>query len=289
MGDEQHGSPDPAATANRTSSEAPRRDQDPLRPAASAASSETQVRGDHVGQAEAAQQATREGAGIDLGAPPTEAADTGEAKPNDLPDGSSEAEEVTTRIIPLDEIEGHVVRQIRYHEARVRFLDFWRRAFDFLVVVLGAGAVSAAAGEGTLAGTIIGISLAAIGALQLVAGFSEKAGEHASLKRRFCGVLAEITEARGEPDGGARRLPKITKKWTAIWADEPPTMHVLEAIAHNAARRSLEYKLDEATLIDIGRWHSWTRNLSSWERFEPLNRAERTALREAKRQARARR
>lgn len=174
----------------------------------------------------------------------------------------------------LDDIEGHVLRAIRYHEARARFLDFWRRVFDFLVVVLGAGAVTTATTDYKVLGTVIGIALAAIGALQLVAGFSEKAGEHTSLKRRFCDVLARITEARASGADADRSLEKITKRWAAIWADEPPTMHVLEAIAWNAARRTREHDLDEDTLIAIGWWPSLTRNLSSWESFEPLTRGE---------------
>lgn len=177
----------------------------------------------------------------------------------------------------LEEIELHVLRAIRYHEARARFLDFWRRVFDFLVILGGAGAVSTAANSSPFWGTVLGVAVAAIGALQLVAGFSEKAGEHTSLKRRFCGVLARITEARSEASISERELAKITKRWAAIWSDEPPTMHVLEAIAYNAASRTRIENIDDQDLIEIGLWQSLTRNLSSWESFEPLTRRERAA------------
>lgn len=286
MGDEQRPeTAEPAASASTAASGAKagteagsggRRDQIPVR----SSSPEAMTGGKDVGQTEAARQSTvgepgsiEEGAGVCVGAEADAAEEASGAA------DESRAATDTAEIqgpLTLHDIEGHVLRAIRYHEARARFLDLCRRWLDFLVVLLGAGAVTAATGEHTLAGTVVGILLAGIGALQLVAGFSEKANDHTSLKRRFCGVLAEIVEARGEPPS-ERRLAKITKKWTAIWSDEPPTLHVLEAIAWNAARRSREYDLDEATLIEIPWWESWTRNLSSWESFEPLTRAERAA------------
>ncbi|MEH3118868.1 MAG: hypothetical protein PGN25_15085 [Methylorubrum populi] len=271
MGDEQRPeAAEPAATSASTTAPGAetgaggRRDQVTVRPA----SSEAKVGGEHEGegQADAGSPDHRGGLGPRATTYATEAADE-----TDLTKTATEAKGP----LRLDDIEGHVLRAIRYHEARARFLDLCRRWLDFLVVLLGAGAITTATGgDKTMAGVMVGILLAGIGALQLVAGFSEKANDHTSLKRRFCGVLAEIMEARGEPPS-ERRLAKITKKWAAIWSDEPPTLHVLEAIAWNAARRAREYGLDESSLIDIPRWESWTRNLSSWESFEPLTRAER--------------
>ncbi|MDO9428409.1 MAG: hypothetical protein Q7T93_16455 [Methylobacterium sp.] len=282
MGDERPATAEHVA-ATVPVAEAAGRDQDSVRPSPDEAAGEAEVEGGDDREAKTAIRSDEGRARLSIG---TTAATAPEDRTAGYTKEAAAAEfehvEETGRVTTLDEIEGHVLRAIRYHEARARFLDFWRRVFDFLVVVLGAGAVTTAFNKDGLAITLIGVALAAIGALQLVAGFSEKAGEHTSLKRRFCGILAMIMEARGEGAVNPRQTMKITKRWAAIWADEPPTLHVLEAIAHNAARRSREFDLDEDSLIEIGPWQSLTRNLSSWEGFEPLTRAERAARKAAK-------
>jgi len=275
MGDER---PTTAKPVTGTVPEAAGRDQEPIRSAPDETSGKAEVGDGDDGQTEIAVRSGENSARLGVGATAaTGSEDRATGHTEKVPAAEFEHIEEAGRVVTLDEIEGHVLRAIRYHEARARFLDLCRRWLDFSVVLLGAGAITTATGgENTTLGVVVGVLLAGIGALQLVAGFSERANDHTSLKRRFCGVLAEIMEARGEPPS-ERRLAKITKKWAAIWSDEPPTLHVLEAIAWNAARRAREYELDESTLIEIPRWHSWTRNLSSWESFEPLTRAERAA------------
>lgn len=284
MGDERPTSAEPATSSTAqagATAAAAGRDQVPVRTTPSAA----EIGGGSVERSEIAegQQSPHDVLRLGVGPTSRSAETRSDSEASDSKGGprcdkeAYEADEVFEGQMTLDEIEVHVVRAIRYHEARARFLDFWRRVFDFLVILGGAGSVTAAANTYPAVATVLGVTLAAIGAIQLVAGFSEKAGEHASLKRRFCAVLARISEARTDPAAGPHTVAKIAKRWSAIWADEPPTMHVLESIAYNAALRTLRPDLADDDLIYIGPWESLTRNLSSWESFEPRTRGERVA------------
>lgn len=182
--------------------------------------------------------------------------------------------------LSLDDVEFHALRAIRYHEARRRTLDLRRRWLDFLVVVGGAGATTSLIGSAGGIAAGIGLVLAAIGGLQLVAGFGERAQEHEWLRRRFCEVLARVTEVKTSGGGDRDDLVGLAKRLAAIWSEEPPTMHVVEAIAHNAAERALRRDVLEDDLIEIGPWQRFTRNVSSWESFEPLTRREKRKRRE---------
>ncbi len=57
-------------------------------------------------------------------------------------------------------------------------------------------------------------------------------------------------------------------------------MHAVEAIAYNAAQRALLHEHQDR-LIQIPWFVNWTRNLYSWENFEPLTGKEREARRQA--------
>jgi hypothetical protein len=77
---------------------------------------------------------------------------------------------------------------------------------------------------------------AVIGALQLVFDFNGRARLHETLQRRYFELIAAI-------DGLVDPAPESLAKWRAdlnlIYADEPPPMRALDAIAHNKACDSL--------------------------------------------------
>lgn len=207
------------------------------------------------------------------------------------PEATGEADEATSAApeeearLSLDDLEFHALRGIRYHEARGAFLDLQRRILDFAVIVLGAGAVTTLIANSQFWGAVLNLSTAAIGALQLVANLGDKAQEHRWARKKFCDLLARITEAKQEGSLTPREMRKLTKRWSEIWGDEPTTMHVLEAIAHNATARSINRDVDPDDLIEIPLWRSVLRNWSAQDGFEHLTPREKRAA--AKRRAEA--
>jgi hypothetical protein len=125
------------------------------------------------------------------------------------------------------------LRNAIYHTSRRRFFELLSRSLSFLVVVSGTAAVAnlkafepryAAAGA------------AVIGALQLVFDFNGRARTHEILQRKYYDLVAEI-------DGIMNPNDEQIVRWQAalnrIYADEPPPMRALDAIAYNAACRNM--------------------------------------------------
>lgn len=256
------------------------RDPDAGRPAAaSAAAAEVGVsdgRGEPTGPEAAAQDQAAHGGGLGAGA-----ATAGEA------DQTAPAASEEEGRLSLGDLEFHALRGIRYHEARGAFLDLQRRILDFAVVVLGAGAVTSLFAQSNAWAAGLNVATAAIGALQLVANLGDKAQEHRWARKKFCDLLARITEAKQEGAPSPREMRKLTKRWSEIWGDEPTTMHVLEALAHNATARAINREVDPDDLIAIPWWRSILRNWLAQEGFEPLTPAERRDAARRKVEARA--
>jgi hypothetical protein len=273
MGDERHAaSAEPTAAADPK----PRRGRDPDADRATAASATAAEVGVGDGReepagAEAATEAqTTHGGGLGTG--PEAAGETGETATTASEEGR----------LSVDDLEFHALRGIRYHEARGAFLDLQRRILDFAVIVLGAGAVTTLIAQSPFWGAVLNVSTAAIGALQLVANLGDKAQEHRWARKKFCDLLARVTEAKQESALSPREMRKLTKRWSAIWGDEPTTMHVLEALAHNATARAINREIDPDDLIEIPLWRSVLRNWLAQEGFEPLTPAERRVAAERK-------
>lgn len=170
----------------------------------------------------------------------------------------------------LDDLEFHCVRALRYHEARAAFLDLWRRLLDFAVILSGASAITSLVAQSPLWGVVANVATAAIGALQLVASLGDKAQEHRWVHRRYAELYGRVTEAKQAETVDPVEMRKLVKRWAAIWPDEGTTMHVLEAVAYNAAVRTLQAKVDPGCLITISPMQSFFRNIFSQEGFEAV-------------------
>jgi hypothetical protein len=128
------------------------------------------------------------------------------------------------------------LRNAVYHSSRRRFFELLTRSLSFLVVVSGTAAV---ANLSVLDPRAAAAVAAVIGALQLVFDFNGRARTHEMLQRKYYELLAEI-------DGVLNPNDEQIVKWQAalfrIYADEPPPMKALDAIAYNAACRSMGYQ-----------------------------------------------
>jgi hypothetical protein len=121
-----------------------------------------------------------------------------------------------------------LLRNALYHTARGQFFDWCMRALNFLVIVLGATAIS----DWVPNAKLLAGGAALAGAIQLVADFSGLARLHGYLQRRCYELLSEL-ETETEPT--EKKIAAIRGKLTALYGEEPPPMRALDAIAYNAA------------------------------------------------------
>ena len=127
------------------------------------------------------------------------------------------------------EIKFDALRNAIYHSSRRRFFELLSRFLSFCVVVSGTAAVANLA---VLDPRWLAALAAAIGALQLVFDFNGRARLHENLQRRYFELIAVI-------DAVVEATDQDVAKWRAdlnrIYADEPPPMRALDAIAYNKA------------------------------------------------------
>ena len=71
------------------------------------------------------------------------------------------------------------------------------------------------------------------GVVDLVFDVSGKARLHAALRRRVYDVLAQTEDP-------TRGLPGLKEQAVRIYADEPPCMHAVNALAYNAAMQAFD-------------------------------------------------
>ncbi|MBY3597549.1 hypothetical protein [Rhizobium bangladeshense] len=138
------------------------------------------------------------------------------------------------------QIRFNVLRNALYHTSRRLTFDRWNRWFNFLVIVLGATAVTDwLKGVGIeMSQSVFGVAVAAVGAASLVFDFGGKARDHQSLQRDYYNLLAEIEE---KIDPTEQDLAAWYSKMIRIAGGEPPTLRALDAKAYNDAIGATEY------------------------------------------------
>jgi hypothetical protein len=127
------------------------------------------------------------------------------------------------------------LRNAIYHTSRRRFFELLTRSLSFLVVVSGTAAV---ANLHAIEPRIAAAGAATIGALQLVFDFNGRARTHEILQRKYYDLIAEIDGIQSPND---EQILKWQAALNRIYADEPPPMRALDAIAYNAACRNMGY------------------------------------------------
>jgi hypothetical protein len=93
------------------------------------------------------------------------------------------------------------------------------------------------------------------GAVDLVFDVSGKARLHAALRRRVYDILAQAEDP-------TRSIASLREQAVRVYADEPPTMHAVNALAYNAAM--LAFDRPEKYQFPISLWH---RALRHWWPF----------------------
>lgn len=146
----------------------------------------------------------------------------------------------------------------RYHTSRQGWYEFMHRWCMFVVVIGGAGAVAEAVGHSTSYSWIIALIPTIAGTVDLVFDFSAKAAQHARLQEKSYEIIAEIEQSTDDAAAVCRR------GWAAmtrIWALEPKTMRIVQALAYNDTKEGTQKGVQDDLLV-VPRWarvlkHVW--------------------------------
>jgi hypothetical protein len=131
------------------------------------------------------------------------------------------------------DVKFDALRNAIYHASRRRFFELLSRSLSFLVVVSGTAAVASVAGWDP---RLPAAGAAIIGAMQLVFDFNGRARLHENLQRRYFELIAAVEK---KVDASPTDIAQWRADLGQIYADEPPPMKALDAIAFNSACDSL--------------------------------------------------
>jgi len=165
---------------------------------------------------------------------------------------------------PTYELRFDLIRNATYHGARRLFFAKWNRYFNFVIVLIGTAIVTQLSGEFHVqnAAEIFGALTTLVATFQLVFDFGAKASEHAYLQKRYFELLAELER---KPHADEAELAEIRSRMITLYADEPPMMMALEAVAYNTTAKSLG---KDDGLLKIGFWQSVLKNVIAFNNAE---------------------
>lgn len=155
--------------------------------------------------------------------------------------------------------EFDALRNAIYHSTRRGFFDGLSRFLSFVIVAAGATAVVGLTDDLFVRAEYFAAVAALAGLLQLVFDFGGKARIHEFLQRRFYELAAEMAET---PEATQLDVEKWAGQLRRLYAEEPPPMRALDAIAYNAALDSLGRRQDHRLVV---RW--WHTLASQWWPF----------------------
>jgi hypothetical protein len=168
--------------------------------------------------------------------------------PNSSSSPGPEATEGSKKITERESFQITCLRNVHYHEDRERFFARLHKIVMFVVVSAGAATFAPLQHKYWIAASIITLA----GLVDLVFDVSGKARLHASLRRRIYDILSEAQDNSVD-------LTKLRRRAIDVYADEPPCMHAVNALAHNAAIAAFERPPKQQ--FKISGWQRFWRNV----------------------------
>ena len=154
-----------------------------------------------------------------------------------------------------------VRRSIRYHSRRQAFFERADRCTDFMLLLLGSGAVALALQDHKTYTLAAGFGVAFISTVKLVFTFGFNAGRHTQFVKDFTRL-----EKRLHADASDETIAAVTQERLDIEAGEPPVKRVLDVICHNELLAAMGY--DAKTLqqerVRLTWFQRLTANLFNW-------------------------
>jgi hypothetical protein len=152
----------------------------------------------------------------------------------------------TAPMSDIDHLRFEATVNGRYHTSRQGWYELMHRCCMFVVVIGGAGAVAEAVGQGARYSWIVALIPTIAGTIDLVFDFSAKAAQHARLQEKSYEIVAEIDQSTDDSKAICKR------GWAAmarIWAQEPKTMRIVQALAYNDTKEGTEENVQDGLLV----------------------------------------
>jgi hypothetical protein len=153
-------------------------------------------------------------------------------------------------------LEHQALRGTLYHAARTRWLDGRNRIFSLIIILAGTATATDLTRGNDRAVLWLGVTIALVGALQLVCDFNGRARLHEMLQHRYRNLLTDIER---DIDPTRQKCTEWTSEITRTAADEPETMRALYAIADNQATAATLGSTRPRLIVSP--WRSLTRQL----------------------------
>lgn len=152
---------------------------------------------------------------------------TGDASGNK---GNTAGSEAAAGALKADRFE--LLRVAVYHDEMMRWHSMLARWINLLTILLGTSAFAGFAGQRAEIAQVSALMVAVAGALGLVFDFGGRARVHLDMKRRACAALADLEK-------GNLSSAEVQAEIISMFADEPPEMRAVGALAHNQAGRTV--------------------------------------------------
>lgn len=138
-----------------------------------------------------------------------------------------------------------VRRSIRYHQRRRAFFDRLDQFSNMLSVIFGSAAIYGILQQDYKALALTASALVTIlASINLVIGSAQRARAHSDFSRRYVELEKRML---GQPN--EKLLHQVSAERLSVEAEEPPVLHVLNAICHNETMRAMGYKREDLTKI----------------------------------------
>lgn len=138
-----------------------------------------------------------------------------------------------------------VRRSIRYHQRRRAFFDRLDQFSNMLSVIFGSAAIYGILERDYQVLALVASALVTIlASINLVVGSAQRARAHSDFTRQYVDLEKRML---GQPDEHVLR--QVSEQRLSIEAEEPPVLHVLNAICHNEMMRAMGYKREQLAKI----------------------------------------
>lgn len=138
-----------------------------------------------------------------------------------------------------------VRRSIRYHQRRRSFFDRLDKISNMLSLIFGSVAVYGTLQENSKEIALIASGLVTVFAsINLVLSSASRARDHTDFMRKYVELEKLMLGAESE-----ERLLDVAGRRLSIEAEEPPVLHVLNAICHNETMRAMGFTKKELPKI----------------------------------------